>query len=184
MPFFREGRKGYGKKLFFMAWKMFVLIFVFLFLCGCVQEAVPVKEVSEGNADSGFEARQVRQGVVERVIDGDTLVLVGGERVRLIGIDTPEKGMPCSQEAKKRLEQLVLGKHVLLAKDVSERDKYGRLVRYVYSKRVFVNLAIVEEGFATSYEFEPDTLKSEVFKEAENMAKENGGCLWKFIKKS
>jgi endonuclease YncB( thermonuclease family) len=59
-----------------------------------------------------------------------------------------------------------LEKDVLLGKDVSERDMYGRLVRFVYADGLFVNLALVEEGFALAFEFEPDTSFSELFREA------------------
>ena len=171
-----------------MEQKMFVLIFVFLFLCGCVGEEVVLEaglaerqgQVQAIEAD--FVQGQVyaiEPGFVERVVDGDTFVLEGGERVRLIGIDAPEKGMPCSQEAEKRLAELVLGQEVFLARDISHRDKYGRLVRHVFAKGVFVNLAIVEEGLAVAFDYEPDTSKSEIFRKAEEKAREKKGCLWR-----
>lgn len=129
-----------------------------------------------GNENS-FAAAE--QGIVARVIDGDTLVLENNERARLIGIDTPEKGQKCFEEAKSRLEQLVLGKSVLMVKDVSERDKYGRLVRFVYLNGFLVNLALVEEGLARSFEFEPDTSLASLFREAETGASSGKkGCLW------
>ncbi len=130
-----------------------------------------------------LEAEQTKIELVEkenvvRVIDGDTFVLENGERVRLIGIDTPEKGEMCFEEAKNRLEELVLGKNVLLYKDRSMRDKYGRLVRFVYVDGFFVNNVLVEEGFAFAFEFKPDTSMSDLFRRAEENAAENG-CLWK-----
>ena len=128
---------------------------------------------------NGTAFAAAEQGVVLRVIDGDTLVLENNERVRLIGIDTPEKGQKCFGEAKNRLEQFVLGKSILMVKDVSERDKYGRLVRFAYLDGFFVNLALVEEGLALAFEFEPDTSLAPAFREAGARASSGKkGCLW------
>lgn len=144
------------------------LLFFALFFCGCMQQQ------GTGNL-ALFE-----KGVVAYAVDGDTLAMQNGNRVRLIGIDTPEKGEPCWQEAKDRLRELVEGKKVLLFKDVSETDKYGRLVRYVYADGNFVNLVVVQEGFASAFRFEPDTSLADVFALAELNAKaSNAGCLWK-----
>ncbi len=116
---------------------------------------------------------------VTRVIDGDTFVLANGQIVRLICLDTPEQGSPGSEEAKYFLESLVLDKEVRLEKDVSDKDKYDRLLRYVYvnmtkdkndnvnqlesegkkeeEAEVFVNQEMVKEGFATIFKVPPDT---------------------------
>ncbi len=85
--------------------------------------------------------------IVSRIIDGDTIVLNTDERVRLICIDTPEQGEAGYQEAKDYLTSLVLGKSVLLEKDVSEIDMYGRLLRYVYLEDLFVNGELVKKWF-------------------------------------
>ena len=138
-----------------------------MLVCGCLQQGeLPY-----------FKA--VESSVVERVADGDTILLKNGERVRLIGIDAPEKGEKCFQEAKNRLQQLVLGKQVVLLKDVSERDRYGRLVRFVYADNLFVNLVLVQEGLALAFEFEPDTGKAAVFRKAMLGAVDGNGCLWR-----
>ena len=84
---------------------------------------------------AGDGARSVR---VVRVVDGDTLVVDGDERVRLIGIDTPESVKPdtpvqCfAREASAEMKRLVEGRRVRLELDVEERDRYGRLLAYVY----------------------------------------------------
>lgn len=143
-----------------------LLFLVFLF-CGCVQER-------QGESPGFFE-----KVIVDYAVDGDTIALQNGERVRLIGIDTPEKGEPCWQEAKDRMQQLVAGKEILMLKDVSERDKYGRLVRYVYADGNFVNLQMVQEGFAFAFPFEPDINLAPVFAAAELVAADGNGCLWK-----
>lgn len=69
---------------------------------------------------------------VKRVIDGDTIVLSNGEKLRYIGIDTPERGECGYEQAKERNKQLVTGQTVWLEKDKNNRDRYQRLLRYVY----------------------------------------------------
>ena len=94
--------------------------------------------------------------LVTRVIDGDTIVLAGGEHLRYIGMDTPEIGQLYYEEAKKANEELVLGKKVRLEKDVSEVDRYKRLLRYVYVDDTFVNAELVKRGMARSKAYRPD----------------------------
>jgi len=97
---------------------------------------------------------------VVRVIDGDTIEIAGGAHVRYIGMDTPEtypKVEFCGPEAKAKNIELVEGKLVTLEKDVSETDKYGRLLRYVYVDGVFVNGELVRLGYAEAVSYPPDT---------------------------
>lgn len=97
---------------------------------------------------------------VIRVIDGDTFEIYSGESVRLICVDTPEKGEGGYDLAKDFLEGLILDKEVRLEKDVSETDKYGRLLRYVWvdflGEDVFVNKEIVQEGYGVVFEYGDD----------------------------
>ena len=87
--------------------------------------------------------------LVTKVIDGDTIQIEGGQKVRYIGIDTPETVDPTrpdgcfGKEASEKNKNLVLGKKVRLEKDVSLTDRYGRLLRYVYVDELFVNDALV-----------------------------------------
>jgi micrococcal nuclease len=122
-----------------------------------------------------------------RVVDGDTIeVEMGGRRhiVRYIGIDTPEVADPrrpvmCyGEEASRRNRQLVEGKTILLEKDVSETDRYGRLLRYVWADGVFVNAALVQEGYARVYTVPPDVRYAELFRRLEREAREQGRGLW------
>jgi len=119
-----------------------------------------------------------------RVIDGDTLEIEGGQKVRYIGIDTPEtvdprKPVQCfGVEASNRNKQLVEGKRIRLEKDVSETDKYNRLLRYVYVDDVFINLKLVQDGFAYSSTFPPDVKYQNQFTEAQRLAREQGKGLW------
>lgn len=138
---------------------------------------------------------------VVRVVDGDTVDLEIGERVRLIGIDAPEMWMDpptasqrqlsrsdgqaqsgrtgCfAEEAKNKLKELVEGKVARLEKDKSERDKYDRLLRYVFVDDNNIGEIMVREGFARLATYPPDTKYYGVFKEAEKKARENKLGLW------
>jgi micrococcal nuclease len=115
---------------------------------------------------------------VTEVIDGDTIVISSGERVRLIGVDTPEVGELYYSEAKQYMVHRVLGKVVGLEKDVSETDNYGRLLRYVWVGDEMVNKELVLSGLAFSKAYRPDTHYQDIFDSAEVMAKENGVGLW------
>lgn len=142
------------------------------------EEEIYLTEESEEDEEPEEEISDL-ENIVSRVIDGDTFVLNNGERVRLIGIDTPEIGEICYQEATERLEDLVLGEEVILEKDVSEIDDYGRLLSYVYVNNEFVNLKLVEDGFARAYPYGPDLKFKVQFAEAEIEARhDNEGCLW------
>ncbi|MFH1890325.1 MAG: thermonuclease family protein [Candidatus Kuenenbacteria bacterium] len=124
------------------------------------------------------------QNIVVKVIDGDTIKLDNGEVVRYIGMDTPEtkdpsKPIQCfGQEASKKNEDLVLNKKVTLEKDVSETDRYGRLLRYVYVDGIFVNLELVKQGYAYATSYPPDVKHQADFTEAQTYARENNLGLW------
>tara|TARA_Y100000310_G_C20533912_1_gene739877 strand:- start:33 stop:1055 length:1023 start_codon:yes stop_codon:yes gene_type:complete len=124
---------------------------------------------------------------VTKVIDGDTFKLSTGEEVRLIGINAPEIGEKCYEEAKEELEELIFGKETILEKDMDDKDQYGRLLRYVYTDyyfedgsvdEIFINYGMVYLGLAHKYEFGSNKKYSSWFEEAENEAKQNEGCLW------
>ncbi|MFC2145338.1 thermonuclease family protein [Actinomycetota bacterium] len=117
--------------------------------------------------------------MVVEVIDGDTIVLSNGERIRFLGMNTPEEGMYFYAEARDVLEIMILGKEVLLEKDISDYDQYGRKLRYVYHKDIFVNLEMVKRGFANIFTYPPDVKYSDKFLEAERYARENDLGLWK-----
>jgi micrococcal nuclease len=88
---------------------------------------------------------------VVRVLDGDTLELENGERIRLLGIDAPELGEPFFEEAKLALEGMVLNKVVKIEKDSSlDKDKYGRSLGYVFLYDKLVNCEMVRLGLAKS----------------------------------
>ena len=118
------------------------------------------------------------QLTVSKVIDGDTIELNTGKRVRLICIDTPEQGEADWEEAKDYLESLILNKAVQLEKDISETDKYGRLLRYIYIEDLFVNGEMVKNGYARVFRFPPDTRLCNELEELEAEAKEQKLGIW------
>ncbi len=90
---------------------------------------------------------------VTKVIDGDTFELKGGDRVRLLSIDTPEKGEQFYEEAKELLKKYTLNKQVELTYADKRRDHYGRLLAFVFVDSVFVNKVILENGLGYLYLF-------------------------------
>ena len=88
--------------------------------------------------------------IVERVIDGDTIV-VNRSSLRLLGINTPEKGEIYYKEAKKYLEDLVLNKTVHLEYGKEKVDRYGRILAFLFIENTNINMKIVEEGFGNFY---------------------------------
>jgi len=128
-------------------------------------------------------------GAVTRVVDGDTIrVLAGGrtERVRYIGIDTPESVKPGSpvecfaKRASAYNARLVGGERVRLVYDAERRDRYGRLLAYVYRVRdgLFVNAELVRRGFATVATFPPNVRHVREFRRLARKARMSGLGLW------
>ncbi len=116
-----------------------------------------------------------------RIIDGDTIEIAGKEKVRLLGIDTPEKGQYYYQEAKDRLTELIGGKEIILEPDQTNKDKYDRLLRYVYVNRTdLVNIVLVREGLATVYIIPPDNAYEEDLLKAEAAAREQNLGIWQY----
>ena len=125
--------------------------------------------------------------LVKYVIDGDTIVLADNSKVRYIGINTPELDnygkVDCfAQNAKNFNRQLVENQIVSLEKDVSDKDKYGRLLRFVYLDGILINEMLVSQGFARTDLIPPDTKYAAIFQQAENDAKKDVRGLWKECK--
>lgn len=129
---------------------------------------------------------------VSKVVDGDTIeVIINGEKYKLryIGINTPEtvdprRSVECfGREASNENKRLVEGKRVYLQKDISETDKYSRLLRYVYlplddGSLLFLNDYLIRQGFAQASNFPPDVKYVDQFKLAQKEAKDNNRGLW------
>lgn len=122
--------------------------------------------------------------LVTKIVDGDTIwVKINGQEynVRYIGINTPEMDpVECfGQAATDKNRELVGGRKVRLEKDVSEKDQYDRLLRYVFLEDgTFVNETLVRTGFAHSVTYPPDVKYQEKFREAEGEARANNRGLW------
>ena len=158
-------------------------------------DSVDISEVREVN-DAGVLGEAAELVVVSaepvlhrvtRVIDGDTIeVDYFGERrrVRYIGIDTPETVHPSrpvecfGTEAAARNHQLVANQLVRLERDITDTDKYNRLLRYVYVDEVFINERLVAEGYATVFTYPPDVRYTELFQAAEAAARAAERGLW------
>jgi len=125
-----------------------------------------------------YEGDTIDKALVVNVIDGDTIELQDGSRVRYLGIDTPETGEPYYSEATARNKELVEGKVVYLQKGKRDRDEYDRLLRYVYIDGVFVNAELVAQGFATAYIFDTDEWYSQTLVRLEQYAKMKKRGLW------
>jgi len=125
-----------------------------------------------------------------KVVDGDTVVIRIGrasENVRLIGVNTPETKHPTKPiecygpEASARTHALLPdGTDVYIVRDAEARDKYGRLLAYVYrtADNLFINLDLIAGGFATPMVFPPNTNKETDFAEAANAAERSNIGLW------
>jgi len=153
--------------------------------------AVLVFSIARHLKHAGFLSSESYQKdfFVSRVIDGDTLELSNGQIVRYMGIDTPElkekqdadwvyKPMPYSEEALKLNRGLVEGRAVSLEFDVQKRDRYNRLLAYVYVEGKMVNIEMVRQGYAMIYTFPPNVKYAGRFLEAQKEARKEKRGLW------
>ena len=156
-----------------------------------VTAVVMVSSASCGNGGGTTRAATAPgAATVTHVVDGDTIrVRIAGreERVRLVGIDTPESVKPgtpvqCFALAASARTKALLpeGTAVRLVRDVEERDRYGRLLAYVYraSDGLFVNLALVRDGYAVVLTVPPNVAHTEEFVAAAGEARDKGRGLW------
>jgi micrococcal nuclease len=157
-----------GKYLILVA---IVLAFIAGYFSGSLVPPYTGQIISQPGNFSGLK-------MVTRVIDGDTVV-IEGESVRLLGIDSDERGDPCYKEAKERLEELVLNREVRLESDTEDRDIYGRYLRFIFLDGRNIDLQLVGEGLAAA-RFSPGNEKyKNVIIAAEKQARENKiGCKW------
>lgn len=166
---------------------------VIIFLVGSIYLLVSFWPKEFHFSFSGWNRGQSQETVsgedwarVTRAVDGDTIELENGEKVRYVGINTPESVDPrrkveCfGEEASAFNKNLVEGKKVRLEKDISDRDKYGRLLRFVFLEdATLVNEVLVREGYAYASSYTPDISKKEFFREAEAEAMTNMRGLWR-----
>lgn len=138
-------------------------------------ETPPEPEAARGLAD---------ERLCVRVIDGDTIELDGGEKVRYIGIDTPETVHPqkpvqwMGKEASEANRVLVEKRKVRIEHDVERTDRYGRTLAYVWLGEILVNEQLVQLGYAQVSTYPPNVKYQERFLAAQRAAREAGRGLW------
>ncbi len=173
----------YGKALAFVLFVMLLVAFAWEVarMVGSFRFGDWLQLSSPVATDNGQEDWEL----VKRAVDGDTIELESGEKIRYIGMNTPEtvkRNWPVEcygHEASAYNQQLVEGKRVRLEKDVSERDRYGRLLRFVYLEDgTLVNEMLVREGYAYVSTFPPDVAKESLFRQAETEARTAKRGLW------
>lgn len=147
-----------------------------LWLVACA----PTNESGDGQTSQDFTGM-----IIADVIDGDTFRLNDGEKVRLIGVDTPEISSDNETErqlglkAKQMAEKLLKGKKVRLDYDVQKRDRYGRLLAYVYlDDGVFFNELLLREGYAQVMTVPPNVKFADHFIKVQREARDNNRGLW------
>jgi len=183
------------KKIFYSIFLVLSVIFYLTF--GCDRATTHYSQGGKFAVPFG-KSYNYADILVKRAVDGDTLVLENGERVRLIGIDTPEmhesdklyRDSQKTQQDIKSIQKLgrrayeftksmVEGKRVSLEFDVERRDKYDRLLTYVYLKDgTFLNAEIVKQGYASLMTIPPNVKYADLFLRLYREARLNKRGLW------
>jgi micrococcal nuclease len=165
------------------------LLLVLLLVAAGAAGASAGGALERGDVTAGGGAAGTSTGRVVKVVDGDTIhvqLADGREKVRYIGVDTPEtkdprKGVQCyGQQASQFNAGLVAGERVRLVRDVEERDRYGRLLAYVYRVRdgLFVNAELARLGYAQPLSIAPDVRYAGRFAALAREARDQGRGLW------
>lgn len=163
------------------------LVFVMLCLAASACSAPPNPPGKKSPATPVADDTAARIAAVERIVDGDTIKLRNGERVRYIGVDTPElarDGRPAQPFALEAMEcnRALLGNGtVKLVFDEERTDRYGRLLAYVYAgpdHTVMVNRELVRRGCARTLSIAPNTEHAREFRDLERAARAARRGLW------
>lgn len=161
-----------------------LLTIIVLYTAGFVNKNSYLNQVNLNTLNTN-QAKDLSEHLVTQVIDGDTIEIDTGERVRLIGIDASElsyedRPSDCfSREAKLKLSTLVINKTVQLEKDLTDKDKYERLLRYVWADNLLVNEVLVLDGYAVANVFQPDTAYAQRLYRAQHFARIKKKGLWR-----
>lgn len=151
-------------------------------LLGLVWSHAPWSPSASGSADAEY-------AVVARAVDGDTIELATGERVRYIGIDTPElyrrsgtawvyQPEPYAEQALAFNRLAVEGRTVRLESDVERRDRYQRRLAYVYRDDALINADLVAQGLANVLTIPPNTRHADLFRRLEREARDTRRGVW------
>lgn len=190
------------KKIISLILVIGIAIFVAFFMKDKINNAEPNTEATDAineiyeYLNSSSSKITLTEATVTKVVDGDTIwVTIDGkeEKVRLIGINSPEYTKeiePYGKEATEFTTNALLGKTIYLQKDISDKDSYDRLLRYVWTEDVsnkmddpnildyLFNYTLVNEGLAESNYYKPDIKYQKILENAETQAKENKKGMW------
>lgn len=169
--------------------RIFPLLLLLCILAGCTAttSAKPDTDVqSILQAYPELKNQPWTQADVKRVVDGDTFETKQGEKVRLIGVNTPETVKPNSpveaygKEASDFTKKMLSGKPIYMFRDAGDKDTYGRLLRYVFiaGESVMYNEQLVSEGYANTMTIQPNVMFQKKFLELEREARSNNKGLW------
>jgi len=142
-----------------------------LLISGCVTQNTVKNTENQGTP------QKTEKVIITKIVDGDTVIIQGGETVRLLGIDTPERGEPYYSEAKQYLENRILFKEVSLESDIENRDVYKRLLRWIWLDNSLIDLEQIQNGFAISRLYDGEKYQTEI-KNAENLAIDQRIGIW------
>lgn len=154
-----------------------IIVIVIAFLIGLIAGGrLLVREIIQNSGSSNLH-------FVASVIDGDTIRIEDKQRVRLIGIDTPGAGECYYHSSTQALKDLVEDKMVRLEKDITDKDEYGRLLRYVIVSNqdeddIFINDYLLRKGFAKTMAMSPDTKYRDLFSSAQQEAYKDKLGMW------
>ena len=143
------------------------------------EETIPTDDItSKENAISTEETISSNTLSCTAVIDGDTFILSNGETVRLIGIDAPELSQPGGKKSRQYLTRLILNKGFTLKEGHEDRDKYNRLLRFVYLGNLCINEEMIRQGYAEARYLSPDDPLCEHYIQLEIEAETARAGLW------
>lgn len=135
-------------------------------------------QVDSDSVNDSLTAENKESYLVTKIIDGDTLIIEGGQRVRLLGIDADENGHPCYGPAKNYLEAALLNKTAVFEREGTNQDIYGRLLRYVFIGRENISTELTVKGLAVA-RFDSQSKYQKEIQDAERSAIHGRvGCKW------
>jgi micrococcal nuclease len=162
-----------------------IVLLVFALACSGVGSSpsntptpLPVSTTTPDSSFGPTPPGNLETATVSKAVDGDTIELTDGRRVRYIGVNTPERDQPYYQEATNTNRQLVEGRDVQLEFDVETFDQYGRTLAYVWVNGRMANWEIINRGFANVFTVPPNVKYEAAFRAAERDAREAGRGLW------
>lgn len=172
-------------KFFKPGFTSYILFFVIILAVGFVfnpfhntQEELnqTLKQYQKATPTVSFQKEEI---VVQNVIDGDTVTDSRGLKIRLLGINAPEKNQPNFTLARQTLESLVLHKKLDLVLDIEKFDQYGRVLGYLYDGNVFINSELLKKGVAVLETIPPNVAHADELESSQGLGRKNCAGMWK-----